>query len=416
MSETNAFDNAIAQMENASGYCSSGDKKLIEILKYPQKIIEVSIPLRMDNGTIRVFAGFRVQHNNARGPYKGGVRFHPGVSLDEIKALSLWMSMKCAVVNIPFGGAKGGIIVDPKKLTHHELEHLTRGYVDKVFDFIGPMKDVPAPDVNTNAQTMAWIMDEYSLLSREHSPAVVTGKPVANEGSLGRDTATAMGGKHVLLEYLKAKGVNPKTMTVAVQGFGNAGYNIAKLLHDEGMSIVAIADSKGTVYNESGIDPMRALKYKEKHGSIKNLPDCVEIKSEEIFGLNCDVLIPAALENAIDHKIAKTVKAKIILELANGPITPEADLILREKNITVIPDILANSGGVTVSYFEWVQNLSRDYWTLETVENKLREVMVNAFTDIYNFANRKKATLRSAAFALAMNRIIEATKNRGILS
>lgn len=415
MSETNAFDNAITQLESASGYCTS-DKKLVEILKYPQKIIEVSIPLKMDNGSIKVFTGYRVQHNNARGPYKGGIRFHPGVNLDEIKALSLWMSMKCAVANIPFGGAKGGIIVDPKKLTPHELEHLTRGYVDKVFDFIGPMKDIPAPDVNTNAQTMAWIMDEYSLLGREHSPAVVTGKPVGNEGSLGRDTATAMGGKHVLLEYLRVKGLDPHTLTVAVQGFGNAGYNIAKLLHDEGMSVVAIADSRGTVYNENGIDLLKALKFKEKHGSIKNLPETVDIKSEEIFSLNCDILIPAALENAIDHKIAKTVKAKTILELANGPVTPEADTILKEKGITVIPDILANSGGVTVSYFEWVQNLSRDYWTLDTVENKLREIMVNAFTNIYNFANRKKATLRLAAFALATTRICDATKNRGILS
>ncbi len=415
MSENNAFDNAIQQLENASNFCTN-DKKLIEILKYPQKIVEVSIPLRMDNGSIRVFTGYRVQHNNARGPYKGGIRFHPSVNIDEIKALSLWMSMKCAVVNIPFGGAKGGVIVDPKKLTLHELEHLTRGYVDKIFDFIGPLKDVPAPDVNTNAQTMAWVMDEYSLLAREHSPAVVTGKPVENEGSLGRDTATAMGGKHVLLEYLKTKGLDPRTLSVAVQGFGNAGYNIAKLLHEEGMSIVAIADSKGTVYNENGIDPIAAMKFKERHGSIRNMPETTEIKPEDIFSTECDIFIPAALENAIDHKKAKNIKAKVILELANGPITPEADLILKDKNVIVIPDILANSGGVTVSYFEWIQNLSRNYWTLETVENKLRETMINAFTDIYNFANRKKCTLREAAFALAMTRICQATKNRGILS
>lgn len=415
MNETNPFDNAIRQLEDASRFCAS-DKKLVEILKYPQKIIEVAIPLKMDNGKIKVFTGYRVQHNNARGPYKGGVRFHPAVNIDEVKALSLWMSMKCAVANIPYGGAKGGIIVDPKKLTDHELEHLTRGYIDKIFDFIGPMKDVPAPDVNTDSQTMAWIMDEYSLLAREHSPAVVTGKPVANEGSLGRDTATAMGGKHVLLEYLKTKALEPQSLSVAIQGFGNAGYNIAKLLHDEGSSIIAIADSKGTIFNQSGIDPIAAMKYKDKHGSLKNMPGTTELKPEELFGLNCDILIPAALENAIDHTIAKNVKAKIILELANGPITPEADLILKEKGVDIIPDILANSGGVTVSYFEWVQNLSRDYWTLETVENRLKDLMLKAFNGIYDFANLKKCTLREAAFALAITRICQATKNRGILS
>ncbi len=415
MSETNAFDNAIKQLEDAARYCTC-DKKLVEILKYPQKIIEVAIPLKMNNGKIKVFTGYRIQHNNARGPYKGGIRFHPAVNLNEIKALSLWMSMKCAVANIPFGGAKGGVIVDPKTLTAHELEHLTRGYIDKIFDFIGPLKDVPAPDVNTNAETMAWIMDEYSHISREHSPAVVTGKPVANEGSLGRDTATAMGGKFVLLEYLKTKDIDPKSLTVAIQGFGNAGYNMAKLLHEEGMSIVAIADSRGTVYNEAGIDPIAAMKFKEKSGSLRNMPGTTDIKPEELFSLECNIIIPAALENSIDAKIAKNIKAKIILELANGPVTPEADLILKEKGVDVIPDILANSGGVTVSYFEWVQNLSRDYWTAETVGNKLEAVMLQAFTDIYNFASRKKSTLREAAFALAITRICEATKNRGILS
>lgn len=415
MDETNAFDNAIKQLESASKFCTC-DRNLVEILKYPQKIIEVTIPLQMDNGKIKVFTGYRVQHNNARGPYKGGVRFHPAVNLEEVKALSLWMSMKCAVVNIPFGGAKGGVIVDPKKLTAHEIEHLTRGYIDKIFEFIGPMKDILAPDVNTNAQTMAWIMDEYSHISREHSPDVVTGKPVDNEGSLGRDTATAMGGKYVLVEYLKTKGLDIQLLSVAIQGFGNAGYNIAKLLHEEGALIVAIADSKGTIYNETGIDPTAAMKFKLKHGSIKNMPESIEIKTEDLFSLNCDILIPAALENAINHKNAKNIKAKIILELANGPVTPEADLILKDKGVDIIPDILANSGGVTVSYFEWIQNLSRDYWTLEVVDNKLKEIMLKVFNDIHDFANLKKCTLREAAFALAITRICLATKNRGILS
>lgn len=411
----NPFDNAIKQLEDASKYCTS-EKKLIEILKYPQRIIEVSIPLQMDNGKIRVFKGYRVQHNNARGPYKGGIRFHPDVNVDEVKALALWMSMKCAVVDIPYGGAKGGIIVDPRKLTQHELEHLTRGYTDKLFDVIGPKTDIPAPDVNTNSQTMAWILDEYSHIGREHNPAIVTGKPVENEGSLGRDTATAMGGKYVLLEYLKTKAKEPEALSVAIQGFGNAGYNIAKLLHDEGMSIVAISDSRGTIYNEAGIDPIKAMKFKERNGSIKNMPGTTLIQPEELFSIKCDILVPAALENAIDQSIAKKVKAKIILELANGPITPEADLIFKDRGIDVIPDILANAGGVTVSYFEWVQNISRNYWTLEKVETRLKEIMLKSFNDINDFCILKKCTFREAAFAIAITRICLATQNRGILS
>ncbi len=415
MSENNAFENAVKQLEDAARFCDSS-KKLIEILKYPQKTVEVSIPLKMDNGSVRVFTGYRVQHNNARGPYKGGIRFHPDVNINEVKALALWMSMKCAVVNIPFGGAKGGIIVDPHKLTEHEIEHLTRGYVDQIFDFIGPTKDIPAPDVNTNAQIMAWVLDEYTHINREYTPAVVTGKPIENSGSLGRDTATAMGGKYVLLQYLQAKGIYKENLTVAVQGFGNAGYNIAKLLYEEGMTIVAISDSKGAIYSETGIDPIKAMKFKKKNGSIKGLPDTEPIEAEKFFSVKCDLMVPAALENAITSKNAKTVEAKVILELANGPVTPEADLALKQKGIDIIPDILANSGGVTVSYFEWVQNLSRDYWSAEEVDNKLQKVMNKAFKDIYDFSMNKKCTLREAAFALAINRICKATGNRGILS
>ena len=415
MKETNPYQNAIKQIEDAARF-SDCDSEIIEILKYPQKNLQVSIPLKMDNGKIRVFEGFRVQHNNARGPYKGGIRYHQDVNIDEVKALSLWMTIKCAVANIPFGGAKGGIIVDPKTLSEHELEHLTRGYIDKIFEFIGPKKDVPAPDVNTNAQIMAWVMDEYSRILREHCPAVVTGKPLENEGSLGRDKATATGGKFVLLEYLKRHELATKNMTAVVQGFGNAGYNIAKLLHEEGITIVGLSDSRGAIFANNGIDPIQAFAYKKKTGSVKDMPGTKNIDNDSLLCLKTDILIPAALENAITSEIAKDIKAKVVLELANGPTTPEADKILAKNKIDVIPDVLANAGGVTVSYFEWVQNLSRYYWTLDIVESRLHEIMTQAFNDIYDLTLAKNCTLREAAFALAINRVGKAIQNRGILS
>jgi glutamate dehydrogenase/leucine dehydrogenase len=415
MKETNPYLNAVRQIEAAARF-SDCDNEMIEILKYPQKILQVSIPLKMNDGKIKVFEGFRIQHNNARGPYKGGIRYHQGVNIDEVKALSLWMTIKCAVVNIPFGGAKGGIMVDPKTLSEHELEHLTRGYIDKIFEFIGPKKDVPAPDVNTNAKIMAWVMDEYSKILREHSPAVVTGKPLENEGSLGRDTATAAGGKFVLMEYLNSHKLIAKNMTAIVQGFGNAGYNIAKLLHEEGITIVGISDSRGAIYSSVGIDPIQAMAHKKKTGSVKNMNGTKNVENNSLLTLKTDILVPAALENAITSDIAKEIKAKVILELANGPTTPEADKLLAKREIDVIPDVLANAGGVTVSYFEWVQNLSRYYWSLEKVESRLREIMTQAFGDIYNFTLVKKCTLREAAFALAIDRVGKATRNRGILS
>jgi len=392
------------------------DPEIIEILKYPQKILEVSIPMKMDDGKIKIFHGYRVQHNNYRGPYKGGVRYHPQVNLDEVKALAIWMTFKCAVVDIPFGGAKGGIIVNPKELTKHELEHLTRGYIDKIFSNIGPYKDVPAPDVYTNAQVMAWIMDEYSHIAQEHTPAVVTGKPIENEGSLGRDTATAQGGVYVLLEYLKRKDLNIKDISIAVQGFGNAGSNAAILLNNLGAKIVAISDSRGAVYSEDGIDPKLLLTYKKKTGGVANFPGTKNIGNEDFFGLKNDIFIPAALENAITDKNAKTIQSKAILELANGPTTPEADKILKEKGIDIIPDILANAGGVTVSYLEWTQNLSRDYLSEEQVICRLKDKMIKAFNDVYDFASNKSCTFREAAFALAIERVSKAIHNRGVLS
>ncbi|MCL5410433.1 MAG: Glu/Leu/Phe/Val dehydrogenase [Patescibacteria group bacterium] len=411
----NPFKNAQKQIDDAKRFVDF-DPEIIEILKYPQKVIEVSIPMRMDNGKIKIFHGYRVQHNNYRGPYKGGIRYHPQVNLDEVKALATWMTFKCAVADIPFGGAKGGIIVDPKALSSHEIEHLTRGYVDKIFPNIGPYKDVPAPDVYTNAQVMAWVMDEYSHIAQEHTPAVVTGKPVENEGSLGRDKATAQGGVYVLLGYLSHKNIDIKNVSIAVQGFGNAGSNVALLLDELGAKIVAISDSHGAIYNKNGIDIKRLMEYKQKNDSVANFPNSNNLKNEELIGVECDILIPAALENAITKNNADKVKSKVILELANGPTTPEADKILAKKDVDIIPDILANSGGVTVSYLEWVQNLSRNYMSETQVNCSLKEKMVKAFTDIYDFANNKSCTFREAAFAVAIKRVSKAIHNRGVLS
>lgn len=392
------------------------DPEVIEILKYPQKVVEVSIPMHMDNGEIKIFHGYRVQHNNYRGPYKGGIRYHPKVNLDEVKALATWMTFKCAVADIPFGGAKGGIVVDPHKLSKHELEHLTRGYIDKIFAEIGPYKDVPAPDVYTNAQVMAWIMDEYSHIAQEHTPAVVTGKPLENEGSKGRDIATAQGGIFVLLEYLAKKNKDIKKQAIAVQGFGNAGANAAKMLHELGAKVVAISDSKGAIYSENGLNPYAVERFKIKTGSVVNFEGAKNLSGEKIFSVENDIFIPATLEDAITEKNANSIKSKVILELANGPITPEADKILEKKGVEIIPDILANSGGVTVSYFEWAQNLSRSYFCEEEITAKLKAKMKRSFADVYDFTIKNNCTLRKSAFALAIKRVSKAIHNRGILS
>jgi len=413
--KSNLFENAQLQIEEATKY-SDCNAEIIKVLKEPQKVLEVSIPIEMDNGKVQIFKGFRAQHNNYRGPYKGGVRFHPDVNIDEVKALATWMTFKCATVDIPFGGGKGGVIVDSSKLSEHELKHLTQGYVDKIFEFIGPDKDVPAPDVYTNPQIMAWIMDEYSHISRVHSPGVVTGKPLENEGSLGRDTATAQGAAYILYEYLRNNSIDAKTTTVAIQGYGNAGANLADILFDKGFKIIAVSDSKGAIINEKGLDPNEISKHKKMKGSVKGLKESKSIPAEKILELDVNILVPAALENVITKSNANKIKADCVLEVANGPTTPEADLMLEKKKIDVLPDILANAGGVIVSYFEWVQNRSRYYWTEKEIDQKLLEKMTKAFLDIHNFMTNKKITYRQSAYALAINRIGKAVKNRGILN
>lgn len=412
----NPFENVHKQIDEAKKYLKKADQEIIETLKYPQRAISVSITMKMDNGSIKTFSGYRVQHNNYRGPYKGGLRYHPDVSIEEVEALATWMTFKCAALNLPYGGAKGGIIVDPKKLSERELEHLTRGYVDKIFANIGPEIDIPAPDVYTTPQIMAWIMDEYSHIAQKHTPAVVTGKPLENEGSLGRGTATATGGFYVLESYLNINNESFEGKTVAIQGFGNAGQNFAKIIDATSAKVIAVSDSRGGIYSKDGIDIKLAAERKKKTGSLSGLPGTTDITNNKLLSCKCDILVPAALENVINETNAEKISAHTILELANGPVTPEADAILAKRGVTVIPDILANAGGVTVSYFEWVQNLSRYYWSESEVNDRLRIKMAEAFETIDTFAKKHKTTLRNAAIATAIERVSLAMKNRGILS
>lgn len=386
------------------------------ILQNPERLIEVSVPVRMDNGCLRVFRGFRVQHNSARGPYKGGIRFHPDVDLEEIKALSAWMTMKCAVVNLPLGGAKGGVIVDPKELSIEELERLTRRYAVALAPFIGPKLDIPAPDVYTNAQIMAWITDEYSKIKGKNVFGVVTGKSLALGGSEGRIDATSQGGVYVLCKYLEDLNEDIKGQTVVIQGFGNAGSHFAKFMHGLGFKVIAVSDSKGALYCEEGLLPEKALSCKVESGLVGECElagqSCKMISNEELLELECDILVLSALENQVTKENAANVKAKLILELANGPVSPEADVILAEKGIKVIPDILANAGGVTVSYFELVQNEANYYWDSDEVQEKLKKTMTEAWTEVFENSKKYNATYREAAFITAMKRLEEAIKLR----
>ncbi|MBW2985686.1 Glu/Leu/Phe/Val dehydrogenase [Candidatus Woesearchaeota archaeon] len=403
--------NAQAQLKEAAKILNL-DKNIYEILKQPQLILEVNIPVKMDDGNIKIFKGFRAQHNNIRGPTKGGIRFHPDVTKEEIMALSMWMTWKCAAVNIPYGGAKGGVIVDPKKLSEKELEQLSRNYIKAIKPIIGPNKDIPAPDVYTNPKIMAWMVDEFSRLEGTPSPAAITGKPLELGGSHGREFSTAQGGVYVLNEAVKKLKLKPKETTVAIQGYGNAGYFAAKFLHNQNYKIVALSDSSGAIYSEEGINPELLLAYKKKKGYVKNFPSTKNITNTKLLELDVDVLIPAALENQITKKNASNINAKIILELANGPTTPNADKILFNNKVIVIPDILANAGGVVVSYFEWMQNLTNCYWREEEVIKKLKKIMINAFNKIYEIQKKHKTDMRMATYILAISRVTKSINKK----
>ena len=381
----------------------------------PKRVLTVSLPVKMDTGEIHVFTGFRSQHNDARGPYKGGIRYHPQVTIDEVKALSMWMTWKCAVADIPYGGGKGGIICNPKEMSDGELERMTRRYAYAIADIIGPHTDIPAPDVYTGGKEMAWIMDTYSALKGNYvQPELITGKPIAIGGSLGRNEATGRGLSFTVREAVKKLKINIKTATVAVQGFGNAGQFSSQLVQEQGAKVIAASDSKGGVYNKNGIDVASLRKHKEKAGSVVGFPGTKSISNEEVLETDCTILIPAALENQITNKNAGRIKAKIVAEAANGPTTPEADDVLYKNKTLVIPDILANGGGVTVSYFEWLQNLRRDYWSEKEVNERLDTNITKAFLDVYDAHEKYGVHMRKASTVLAVNRVVEAIKIRGL--
>ncbi len=410
----NPFEVAQEQIDRAGAKLNL-DPGLLALLKHPKRELTVNFPVRMDDGSIKVFTGYRVQYNDARGPFKGGIRYHWNVSIDEVRALACWMTWKCAVMGIPYGGAKGGIICNPKEMSKAENERMTRRYASEISMIIGPEKDIPAPDVYTDGQTMSWIMDTISMHKGFTVSGVVTGKPIPIGGSLGRDEATARGAVYTTREAAKRIKLNLKGATVAVQGFGNAGYHYARLMQDEyGAKIVAVSDSKGGIYSEKGFDPKEVLVHKEKTGSVVGFPGTKKITNEELLELAVDILSPAALENQITSENAPRIKAKISAECANGPTTPEADDILYKKGVLVIPDILANGGGVTVSYFEWVQDLANFFWTKPEVDAKLEGVMVRAFDAVWKMHDDKKCDMRQAAYMVAINRVAEAYKWRGI--
>ena len=390
------------------------DPGLRRVLREPRRELTVHFPVKMDDGSVAVFTGYRVQHNLGRGPAKGGIRYHQDVSLDEVKALAMWMTWKCAVVGIPYGGGKGGVVIDPKKLSMKELEALTRRFTTEIEVLIGPERDIPAPDVNTNAQVMAWMMDTYSMHVGHTVPGVVTGKPISLGGSEGRNEATARGCVYTVVEAAKHLGMDLRSARVAVQGFGNAGSIAAKLMTQEGSTVVAVSDSAGGIRNMNGLDIDRVIAWKKEHGTVVGFPGSEEISNAQVLETECDVLIPAALENQITGRNAGRVRAKIVAEAANGPTTPEADEILWENGVFLIPDILCNAGGVTVSYFEWVQDLNRDHWSEQVVNAKLKEIMVRAFDETLALAHKNDVNNRMGAYLLAVQRVAEATAMRGL--
>lgn len=414
MAQYNPFDNFIAVMDKAAGVMGISEEDYLTF-KYPERELKVALPVRMDDGTLKVFEGFRVQHSTLRGPAKGGVRYHQNVNVDEVRALSAWMTFKCAVAAIPYGGGKGGIICRPREMSKGELERLTRTYIDKISAIISPNTDIPAPDVGTNAQTMDWMVDEYSKLKGESVYGIVTGKSIEIGGSKGRNEATGRGVCFVTLEMMKKYNMKPEDCKIVIQGMGNVGSISAKLLAEEGAKIIAVSDVSCAIYNENGLDVAGIYKYLD---SGKNLlegytGDCKRITNAELLELPCDFLIPAALENQITAENADRIKAKIVIEAANGPTSVEADEILNKKGIKVLPDILSNSGGVIVSYFEWVQNLQNFYWEEDDVNAKLKRQIVSAFNDVFDAREKYDCTFRVAAYIVALNRLVTAKKLRG---
>ncbi|MBG9790949.1 MULTISPECIES: Glu/Leu/Phe/Val family dehydrogenase [Brevibacillus] len=387
-------------------------ESMYELLKEPLRVLTVRIPVRMDNGDTKVFTGYRAQHNDAVGPTKGGIRFHPEVTEDEVKALSIWMSLKAGIVDLPYGGGKGGIICDPREMSFPELERLSRGYVRAISQLVGPTKDIPAPDVFTNSQIMAWMMDEYSCIREFDSPGFITGKPIALGGSHGRETATAKGVTICIREAAKKLGINLEGARVVVQGFGNAGSYLSKFMHDAGAKVVGISDAYGALYDPNGLDIDYLLDRRDSFGTVTKLFTNT-ISNKELLELDCDILVPAAIENQITAENAHNIKASIVVEAANGPTTLEATKILTERGILLVPDVLASSGGVTVSYFEWVQNNQGYYWTEEEVEEKLERVMVRSFENVYQTSQTRRVNMRLAAYMVGARKMAEASRFRG---
>ena len=413
MAKPNLF--AVAQRQlDGCGKILKLEPNVLAILRVPMRELHVSLPVRMDDGSIKVFQGFRVQYNDARGPTKGGIRFHPDETIDTLRALAAWMTWKCALLDLPLGGAKGGVICNPKEMSQGELERLSRVYISKIWQLIGPDRDVPAPDVYTNPQIMAWMMDEYSKIVGKSQFGAITGKPLSLGGSCGRGGATGCGGMFTVREAAKVCGINLKNATVAVQGYGNAGYNAASLAKTLfGSKIVAVSDTKGGIFKKEGLDPEAVREHRAKTGSVINFPNTKPVSNEEVLELEVDILIPAALENVITEENAANVKARIVAELANGPTTPEADDILYKKGVHVIPDLLCNAGGVTVSYFEMVQNFYMCYWEEKEIRDRLNKKMVTAYYTTLDASRKYKINMRQAAYVVAVSRVVEAMKLRG---
>ncbi len=409
----NPFDNALEQLKIAAEYLKL-ESWIHQILASPRRILTVYLPVKMDNGGMKVFTGFRVQYNDARGPSKGGIRYHPKVTLDEVKALACWMTWKCSIADIPFGGAKGGVVCNPKEMSSTELERMTRRYASAIADFIGPYRDIPAPDVYTNAQVMAWIVDTYSQMKGYMVPEVVTGKPIPLGGSLGRDTATGRGAVFCTREAARVRKLTLKGASFAVQGYGNAGSNYAEILQGLGGKLVGAADSQGAISSKKGIDAVQLLKHKEKVGTVVGMPGTEKISEDELLKTECDILVPAALENAITKDVAKGVRAKLLVECANGPTTPEADKVLDANGVFVVPDILANSGGVIVSYLEWVQNLNRLRWSEGEVNAKLEDKITRAFSDVHETSRKEEVSMRTAALIVGVGRVADAIRTLGL--